>query len=162
MNRKPAAQDVEEFKWIDRFSELLDSRFRIPGTRIRFGVDAVIGLVPYVGDVVSFAMSGTLVLAMVRRGASGMVVARMLWNILLDTVVGAIPILGDIFDVTYRANRRNYRLLKEHYEEGKHGGNAWPVVIAVAAFLVLLLGVTIWLIWELLVWVNGLGSFSIG
>ncbi len=161
METRPERQEVQEFGWIDRFSGFLDDRFRIPGTNIRFGADALIGLVPYAGDVVSFAISGTLVLAMVRRGASGLVLAKMLWNILLDTVVGSIPILGDIFDVTYRSNRRNYQLLKEHYEDGKHEGNAWSVVIAVAVFLVLLLGGTVWLIWKLLVWINGLMSFSV-
>jgi hypothetical protein len=147
---KPA---VPQLKYLDGVSDLLDSRFRIPGTNIRFGFDFLIGLVPYAGDVVTFGFSGLLVIAMARHGASGMVVAKMLWNILLDTVVGTIPILGDIFDLQYKANRRNYLLLKEHYQEGKHGGSVWPVVLTVVFVLLLMLAFTVLVAWKILYWI---------
>ncbi len=134
-------------------SELLDSKFRIPGTNIRFGLDPIIGLIPYAGDVVTFAFSGLLVIMMARRGVSGMVVVKMLWNILIDTLVGAIPLLGDIFDFHFKANRRNYRLLKEHYQEGKHVGSAWPVIFAIILFLILLIGLTSMIVWKIIYWV---------
>lgn len=130
-------QFIKEFKYLDNLSDLLDSRFRIPGTNIRFGLDALVGLIPGAGDVVTFAFSGLLVISMVRNGASGMVVVKMLWNILLDTLVGAIPVLGDIFDVSFKANRRNYHLLKEHYEQGKHKGSALPVVLTLIVLMAL-------------------------
>lgn len=132
----------KEFKYLDAMSDLLDSRFRIPGTNIRFGLDFLVGLVPYAGDLVTFAFSGVLVLAMVRNGASGMVAMKMLGNILLDTLVGSVPVLGDLFDLSFKANRRNYKLLQEHYQEGKHGGSAWPIVLGVL-FVLLLLGVLV-------------------
>ena len=138
-----------QLKHLDRAADLLDSRFRIPGTDIRFGVDFLIGLVPYAGDLISFGLSGLLVIAMARHRASGVVVLKMLWNVLLDTVVGSIPILGDLFDLQYKANRRNYILLSEHYREGEHQGSAWPVVLAVVGMLLLLLVGLIWFLFWL-------------
>jgi hypothetical protein len=142
--------DEPPFPWLDRAADFLDSRYRIPGTNIRFGVDFLIGLVPYAGDVVSFLLSGVLVIAMARQGASGKVVAKMLGNILLDATVGTIPILGDLFDLGYKANLRNLRLLQEHYEEGKHQGSAWGIALAVGLALVLLLVALLYLLWWLL------------
>jgi hypothetical protein len=153
MENRPAPQDLPEFKYLDAMSSLLDNRFRIPGTNIRFGLDSLIGLVPYAGDVVTFGFSGVLVLAMARHGASGMVIVKMLGNILLDTLVGAIPFVGDIFDLGFKANRRNYRLLQEHYLEQKHRGSAWPVVLAVFLALLLMLAFVVFIAWELLRWV---------
>jgi hypothetical protein len=150
MKNRPTPQAIPEFKYLDAMSSLLDNRFRIPGTDIRFGLDFLIGLVPYAGDVVTFGFSGVLVMAMARNGASGMVIVKMLGNILLDTIVGAIPILGDIFDMGFKANRRNYRLLQEHYLEQKHGGSAWPVVIAVFLALLLMLAFVVFIAWKLL------------
>ena len=140
-----------ELKYLDTASDLLDSRFRIPGTNIRFGVDFLVGLVPVAGDVITFGFAGLLVIAMVRHGASGMVVVKMLWNILLDTTVGSIPVLGDLFDLKYKANRRNYQLLTEHYREGAHRGSAWPIIIGV---VVTLLAMLIFLTW-ILFWAIG-------
>ncbi|RMG85293.1 MAG: DUF4112 domain-containing protein [Bacteroidetes bacterium] len=142
----PRKETPPSLRFIDAVSDLLDTRFRIPGTEIRFGLDFLIGLVPYAGDLFSFGLSGLLVLAMVRNGVSGMVVAKMLWNIFLDTTVGAIPVLGDLFDLKYKANRRNFELLKEHYEEGKHRGSIWPVLLVVLVLLVGLFFAMVWLL----------------
>jgi hypothetical protein len=138
-----------KLKTLDTVSDLLDSRFRIPGTDTRFGIDFLVGLIPYAGDIITFGMSGLLVIAMVRNGASGMVLAKMLGNIFLDTTVGSVPILGDIFDLKYKSNRRNYALLKEHYEEGKHDGSIWPIVLLVLALLIGMFVLLIWVIWKL-------------
>ena len=129
--RTQTKESPKELYWIDQASDLLDSKFRIPGTNIRFGLDFIIGLVPYAGDVVTYGFSSILVLSMVRHGASGMVVIKMLWNILLDATIGSIPLLGDLFDLHFKANRKNFELLREHYEEGQHQGSAWPVVLTV-------------------------------
>lgn len=147
----------DKLRNIDRLSTLLDSKFRIPGTDIRFGADFLIGLVPYGGDILSFLMSGALVVTMAQHGASGKLVAKMLFNILIDTTVGAVPILGDIFDLFYKSNRRNYHLLREHYVEGAHTGSAKGVIIgtvvALILMLILLLGIVVWVVqftWGLL------------
>lgn len=149
-----------ELAWIDTAAAILDNRFRIPGTNIRFGIDFLIGLIPYVGDVLSFAISGLLVIVMARRGASGMALVKMVGNIWIDGALGAIPLLGDLFDLRYRANLRNLRLLKEHYTEGKHRGSAWPVVILLLLVLFALIGLSVWVVWSVLAmmsaWLVGL------
>ena len=123
--------------WLERATTLLDDRFRIPGTNIRFGIDALIGLVPGLGDVVGFGLSGFLILYMARYGASGMLVVKMLWNSLIDALFGSVPVLGTVFDVGYRANRRNLRLLKEYHQESRHRGGACGVFFF---FLLCLIG----------------------
>jgi hypothetical protein len=153
MEKGSSITPVREFKYLDSLSELLDNRFRIPGTDIRFGLDFLIGLIPYAGDVVTFVFSGILVTAMARHGVSGMVVLKMLWNILLDTVIGAIPLLGDIFDLKFKANRRNYRLLQEHYQEGKHSGSILPIVLSVILVLLTMLAFVIFASLKLLQWI---------
>lgn len=152
-NSKPAQQYYQqELAWIDTAARVLDNRFRIPGTNIRFGLDFLIGLVPYAGDVVSFAISGLLVAAMARKGASGMALVKMVGNILVDTVVGAVPFLGDLFDLGYRANLRNLRLLREHYAEGRHQGSAWPVVVGILLLLLALMVLLVWGVWRVVYW----------
>ncbi|MEL6925252.1 MAG: DUF4112 domain-containing protein [Bacteroidota bacterium] len=143
---------IPQLAGIDRFSKLLDTQFRIPGTRLRFGLDFIIGLVPYAGDLFSFLISSGLVLTMVRHGASGQVVARMIGNIALDTTVGSIPIVGDAFDLVYKANRRNYKLLAKHYGEGAYQGSVWKVLIPVLIVLLLLFILMIWLVVRLVGW----------
>ncbi len=138
MKNLPIEVVPTEFKYLDSLSDLMDSRFRIPGTNIRFGLDFLVGLVPVAGDIVTFAFSGLLVVSMAQKGVSGMVVVKMLGNILLDSLVGSIPFLGDLFDLGFKANRRNYRLLREHYQEGKHSGSAIPVILAVVFALLLM------------------------
>ena len=94
----------------------LDAAVRIPGTNVRVGLDAVIGLVPGIGDVAGAALAGYIVLAAARRGASPALLARMLLNVAIDTVLGAVPVIGDVFDVAWRANSRNVALLQRHGE----------------------------------------------
>ena len=153
-----APTPYEDLKWLDNVSDFLDSRYRIPGTNIRFGADFLVGLIPVAGDVITFGLSGLLVIVMVRKGASGMVVIKMMGNILLDVLFGAIPVLGDLFDLSYRANRRNLHLLEEHYQEGKHQGSAWGLIIMVVLLLAGLFALSLFLIWSIF---NGIiGLFS--
>ena len=143
----------QELAWIDSAASFLDNRFRIPGTNIRFGIDFLIGLVPYIGDVVGFAISGLLVMVMARKGASGMALVKMVGNVWIDGAIGAIPLLGDLFDLRYRANLRNLQLLKEHYAEGKHQGSAWPVVFLILLSLFALIALSVWVVWKALYWI---------
>lgn len=129
----------KDLKSIEAFSRLLDSRFVIPGTSIRFGLDPIISLFPVLGDLITFVISSALIYTMHQRGASRKVVIKMILNATLDTVIGAIPLVGSIFDVFYRANDRNVRLLKEHYYEGKHqgSGNGLLFLIIVIALAII-------------------------
>lgn len=140
-------------KWLDAIAEFLDNRFRIPFTNIRFGVDALIGLIPYAGDVLSFAVSGVLVLYMARHGGSGMLAVKMVGNILLDGIVGTVPLLGDLFDLRYRANLRNVHLLKQHYEQGLHKGSAWWVLFLILGAMVFSFVFSLWLVGKVIQWI---------
>lgn len=102
----------QRFARIDALSKLLDVAFVLPGTNIRYGIDGLIGLVPVVGDLLTTAISLWIVREARALGAPKHVVARMLGNVALDGVVGLVPFAGDAFDVMFRANVRNMRLLK--------------------------------------------------
>lgn len=143
-----SAEQEKSLYWLDKTADLLDNRFRIPGTEIRFGFDFLLGLIPYAGDIIGLTVSGVLVLVMARNGASGMVGLKMVGNILLDAMVGVFPVIGDLFDLGYKANRRNVRLLQQHYREGKHQGSAWWVIILVLAAIALAFFIMIFMIWQ--------------
>ena len=130
---KPGEQKEElgEFQWITALARLLDSRFIIPGTNIRFGLDPILSLFPILGDFVSYMFSGMLIYMMYNRGVSRKIVIKMVLNATLDAVIGVIPIVGSIFDVFYRANDRNIKLLKEHYLEDKHHGSGNGILIVI-------------------------------
>jgi Domain of unknown function (DUF4112) len=104
---------------IDALATLLDTALVIPGTTVRFGLDALIGLFPAVGDIITTALSLFIVHEAYQLGAPSHVIARMLGNVALDGVFGAVPLVGDAFDVLWRANRRNMRLLREWLERDK-------------------------------------------
>jgi len=107
---------------IDALATLLDTAFILPGTNVRFGLDAIIGLVPGIGDAITTAMSLYIVHEARQLGAPGHVILRMLANVVLDGIVGAVPVVGDAFDVLWRANRRNMRLLQNWLDrEGRYG-----------------------------------------
>ena len=96
---------------------LLDTAFRVPGTRIRVGLDPLLGLIPGLGDVAGAAMAGYVVILGSRFGAPAPVLLRMLANVGVDTVLGAVPLLGDAFDVAWKANVRNLVLLERYLEQ---------------------------------------------
>jgi hypothetical protein len=104
---------------IEALASLMDDRFVIPGTQTRIGLDAFVGLVPIVGDLVSQAISSYLIWEARQLGVSRLTLARMIGNTAIDTVVGIVPFVGDLFDVAFRANRKNVNLLKAHL--AKHG-----------------------------------------
>ena len=95
-------------------ARLLDTAVGVPGTPLRIGLDAVLGLVPGAGDMVGAALSGYIVLTAVRGGVPRAVVLRMLANIGIDTLVGSIPVLGDLFDVAYKSNIKNVELMERY------------------------------------------------
>lgn len=142
-----------KLKWVERVSYLMDEKFRLPGTNFRFGLDPLINLIPIVGDLSGFAVSSMLVLAMAKHGVSRKVLIMMFLNIVLDSTIGAIPIIGQVFDFTYKSNSRNIKLLKEHFNEGKHQGSGKDVIFWVIAILVLSFIMVAYLLWMLLSWI---------
>mgnify|MGYP001225615843 CR=1 FL=1 len=102
---------------LEALAKLLDVAFILPGTNIRYGIDGLIGLIPVVGDIITTAISLWLVREARALGAPWHVTARMLANVALDGVVGLVPVAGDAFDVMFRANVRNVRLLRRWLEK---------------------------------------------
>lgn len=100
--------------WAERFVLFLDDGFVVPGTSFRVGFDAILGLVPVAGDFVTTASSLALLWLAYQRGAPKAVFGRMLVNIGIDALTGAVPFLGDVFDVVFKANRRNLELLRRY------------------------------------------------
>lgn len=92
----------------------MDSALPVPGTRWRVGLDSLVGLIPGIGDAAGFAVSGYALLEARRLGAPTSLLLRMALNIAVDALVGAVPLLGDVFDAGFKANRRNLRLLERH------------------------------------------------
>jgi hypothetical protein len=115
----------EELRRLESVAHWLDSRFAIPGTGIRFGFDSLIGLVPGLGDVATVLPAAWIIHRARRLGVPGHVLARMALNLGIDLAAGAVPLLGDIVDVGFKANRRNVALLREHFRQ--RGDLARPV-----------------------------------
>ncbi|MBO3270925.1 DUF4112 domain-containing protein [Hymenobacter defluvii] len=151
-SRTPTLVEDDRLVWVERIARLMDSQFRMPGTRFRFGLDPVLGLLPIVGDLSTFAISTVLIVTMMRHGAKGSVVVRMVLNVLFDTIVGAIPILGNVFDFAYKANDRNVRLLREHYVEGKYQGSGKGLIALVLIGMLLFFGLLAWGLFALFTW----------
>ncbi len=113
-----AATDARSRARLEAIADLLDSRWRIPGTGIRFGADALLSLLPGLGPVVSTAISAYLIWASRRLGVSSGTVLRMVGNVGLDALISAVPVAGSVGDVFFRANRRNMALLRKHLARG--------------------------------------------
>ena len=130
-------------------ARLLDDAVGIPGTRWRFGLDAVMDVVPGLGDLAGVAASGYLLLQAARLGASRWTLARMAGNIAVDALVGALPGIGVIFDGMWKANRRNVKLLEAQLESPERTSRAsrgWLLLLAVG-LLVLVAGVGALALW---------------
>ena len=136
-------------------AEYLDDKFTIPGTNIRFGIDPVIGLIPGFGDWLGAMISVYFMITAGVKGAGYAVVGRMFFNILLDVTIGTIPLLGEVFDVAWKANQRNAKLLEdleEHPEQTTKGSKVvlWTLLAGMIAVLIGTLFGIIWLIGKLM------------
>ncbi len=135
----------------ERLATLLDSAVGIPGTRWRVGLDALIGLIPGAGDIVGLLLGAWFLMEGARAGAPSPVLARMAGNIALDALVGVVPVLGDIFDIAFKANRRNARLLGEHLDkvEGVRPPAHNRIGYLMAAAVLAVLGLALYGLWSL-------------
>jgi C4-dicarboxylate transporter len=105
----------ERLDRLDSLSRLLDIAFTMPGTNIRFGTEAIMRLVPGIGDAAASALSCLILYEAHRLGVPRRVMIRMAGNVAIEAAAGAVPVLGDLFDVAFRANRRNVRILREYF-----------------------------------------------
>lgn len=136
---------------VEALGFLLDESMRVPGTRARFGVDAVIGLVPGVGDAAGAALSAYIVVQAARIGAPPASLARMLLNVAVDAATGAVPLAGDLFDAVYKANARNVAILRREMEApGSTRRSSAAVVGAVVLALLAILGAVGWVAWQVI------------
>jgi hypothetical protein len=124
---------------LDLLSHLLDDFIKVPGLPIRFGLDGIMGAVPWIGDILGGIASCIIIVAAWYRGVSYPILLRMIANVGIEVVVGAIPVLGDAFDIAWRANRRNYALLTGSlYEPRKYTIQSWFFLIALCIVLMAL------------------------
>jgi NAD/NADP transhydrogenase beta subunit len=138
---------------LELLAHVLDDCFRIPGTSIRFGVDGIVGLVPFLGDVLAGLASCIIVVAAWFRGVPYVTLARMVVNLALDVLIGAIPILGDAFDIAWKANRRNYNLLTRHLRQPhKHTWKDYVFLLCIALVMFAIFAIPIIAIVWLLAW----------
>ena len=142
---------------IEKLAWLLDGAVRVPGTKLRFGLDSIIGLVPGVGDVVGLLLGAVILYESVRAGAPRATLLRMLVNAAADTLGGLIPGIGDLFDLAFKSNQRNARLLLEHLDRvdarpaavdaaPRHASTVLALLL-VAGFLAATIGL-LWWVWS--------------
>lgn len=145
-------KSIKELEWIEKLTHYMDNLVRVPGTKFRFGVDPILGLIPFVGEFISFIISAIILLALIRHGTSGKLVVLMLSNIAIDSLLGAVPFLGDIFDFVFKANKKNVDLLKQYHHEGKHKGSGIKIILAVLAGLLIIFFILIYIFYLFLKW----------
>ena len=136
---------------VRRLTRLLDTAVRIPVIGVRFGLDAVLGLVPGAGDAVSAVMSGYPVLVAARHRLPATVIVRMLSNIALDAIGGSLPVLGDLFDIGFKANVRNLRLIERYSERPARTARSsrtlvWLAISGIVLIVVALIALGLWIV----------------
>ena len=127
---------------------LLDSSIPLPGTRFTIGLDAIIGVVPFLGDLIGVLLSSIIVAEAGRMGAPRTLLLRMAFNLALDGLVGMVPLLGDAFDAAWKANQKNVRLLNawlDHPHRAQRGNRLFVAVLALA--LAGFSGLCFWLVY---------------
>lgn len=105
---------------LETLAHWMDSKFAIPGTKMRMGLDGLFGFIPGIGDTMGFMVSAYMLGRAMRLGVPKRLMVRMIWNIFVDWLVGLVPIVGDFFDIKFKANLKNVRLLKEHVAKHHH------------------------------------------
>jgi len=138
MPQAPANSPPDVLHRVERIARVLDEAIRIPGTNIRVGLDAVIGLIPGVGDAAGLALGSWFIYEAHRLGAPAELKWKMVRNVGIDAVSGLVPVLGDLVDVAYRSNRRNLDLLRGHFkpsERPQPAARPWRAALVIASIL---------------------------
>lgn len=148
-----------DFEFVEKISFWLDEKFRIPGLGFRFGLDPVINLIPFLGDVIGFVISVSLIVIMARNGVSPKVVIKMLLNAFLDAIIGAIPLLGKIGDFFFKANTKNIELLKSHYFEGTNNGSGIGIIITILVIFCVVVFLIFYVLFAILAWIYELITY---
>lgn len=142
-----------QLKWVERVASVMDDKFRLPGTNFRFGLDPILNFIPFAGDVSGFVVAAALLFVIAKNGGvSRKVLILMAVNICVDGLIGAIPLLGQVSDFYFKANTRNIKLLKEHYQEGKHQGSGNGIIVLLLVVMLVFLTATVYLSYIALRW----------
>lgn len=149
----PPDPRLQHIRWLSRW---LDNSIRVPGTDYRIGFDPIIGLIPGIGDALSAAMSGYIIILALSLNVSGWTLTRMLFNVFVEAVFGALPIVGDIFDAVWKANLRNQRLIEQSLQSGSRKKLDRLFVVLVLFVLALMISLAIWASVSALAWIIGL------
>ena len=149
--------DPDGLQLMRRWARIFDSAFRIPGTQITFGIDPILGLFPGIGDLVSPVFSLFLLWHGARLRVPKIVLARMVLNAAIDAGVGAIPVVGDLFDFAWKANEWNLALLEKHAMPGQRASSVdWLFVIVCCMVVILIALIPILVLYALGMWLAGL------
>ena len=148
--------------WLRWCADLLDSRFVIPGTSIRFGLDPILSLIPGIGDLASPAFTVLLLIKGLERHVPRVVLARMVLNALFDAALAIIPIAGNIGDIFWRANLRNLALLERHAGAGTPARRGdyvfvWTIALLLGALAMVPVVIAVWILTVTWHWVLGTG-----
>ena len=127
MNQLPPDESLAR---LEALAKMMDGAFVIPGTNIRMGIDGIVGFIPGVGDMISGVVSSYLIWEARQLGAPKWLIARIVANTAIDTVIGAIPVAGDVFDIMFRANQKNMALLRGHVEKRGYRRDLGPIIDA--------------------------------
>ncbi|MFA6955266.1 MAG: DUF4112 domain-containing protein [Thermoanaerobaculia bacterium] len=152
---RPLSADLEALK---RVAQLLDEAVAIPGTRRRIGLDAAFGVIPWLGDIVGALMSAWILAGAVRHRVPRRKLGRMVMNVLVDLVLGSVPVAGDLFDALFPQNVNNVKLLLDHRDASRPPRSTKEIALAVAGLVAILMFVGIgaiaagmWATWQLIV-----------
>ncbi len=139
---------------LDLFAHLLDDWFRLPFTPIRVGLDGLIGLIPGLGDILAGIASFVLVFAAWIRGVPYVTLLRMMVNIAIEVLIGSIPLFGDIFDIAWKANRRNYNLMTRHLRQPhRHTWRDYAFLAILFAAVLAILAIPVIVLVLILLWI---------
>jgi hypothetical protein len=155
---EPDEKLPQDLVTLRKFAFLMDQAFPIPGTNIRVGLDAVIGLIPGVGDVIGGVLSTWIIAGALRHRVPARIIVRMVINVAIDLFFGAVPVAGDVFDFLFEENMKNMRLLEKHRDRRRPPRSAASialVVSAIVAFIVLLAVLILAGVVALVLWLIG-------
>lgn len=139
MEQPKQSLNSKKINSLRRLSQLLDNAIGIPGTKYRFGLDPILGLIPGGGDTIAGALGAYIIIEAARMGIPRKVLGKMIGNILFDSLVGTVPVLGDLFDVAWKANARNMTLLESNLSVDRQEQNRKSDLIFLILLTVLLL-----------------------
>ncbi len=148
----------EQLESLRKYVELLESKFTIPGTQFKFGIDPILNFIPGLGSYSGLILGFVFIFLAHKKGVSGKVKVLMFRNLILDHILGSLPIAGYVTDFFYKSNEKNMRLLEEHFMEEKHTGSGWKLILIFILISLSILFITvtvfIWMLTKLIAFVS--------